>query len=176
VLEAAPGRHVCGVLDARGPPRLTTRREPFTMNRFLPQVVCGLCLLVGLSVGWYADYTRPSVRGQRKLLKEYQTVRDAFRLTDEDMAKWGGRIPEFFDSVRRQDETAAAMGLAALVRLEKGDTESARNVLQKTISIYYRSHRDDGNTNLLKHITNFAATNASLSNAIYRPLESLTNR
>jgi len=40
-----------------------------------------------------------------------------------------------------------------------------------TISIYYRSHRDDGDSNVLRHITSFAATNAALSNALYRKME-----
>ena len=153
-----------------GPAPLSTNVKPHSMTRFVPQVVCMLCLLVGLSVGWYLGYTRPSVKNQRKLLKEYQTVRNAFQLTDKEMATWGGRIPEFFDSVKRQDEMAALMGLSALARLEKGEPESAKNVLEKAISIYYRGHHGDGNSNLLRHITSFAATNASLSNAIYRPL------
>jgi len=87
------------------------------------------------------------------------------------MAEWGGRLPEFFEASKREDEWAAAMALGALVKLEQGDEETAKSRLQKTISIYYRGHRLDGDTNVLRHITTFAATNAGLSNAIYRKLE-----
>jgi hypothetical protein len=141
------------------------------VNRYLPQIVCILSLLLGLSVGWYFGYTRPSVENQRKLVKEYETIKDAFQLTDKQMGTWGGRLPEFFGAVERQDEIAASMGLAALEKLEHEDVERAKSVLQKTISMYYRSHQSDGNTNVLRRITTFAGTNAALSNAIYGRLE-----
>jgi len=77
----------------------------------------------------------------------------------------------YFDAMKRQDEMAAVVALAALVKLDGGDIEKAKSRLHTAISIYYRGHRDDGDSNVLRHITAFAATNAALSNAIYRKLE-----
>lgn len=141
------------------------------MQRLLPAIACSLCLLLGLSVGWYFGYTRPSVKNQRKLLKEYQVVRGAFGLTDKQMAEIGEQLPQIRQQMAREDEMAAAMALGALVKLEQGDIEKAKSRLQTTISIYYRRHHHDGNTNVLRHIMTFAATNAALSNTIYRKLE-----
>jgi predicted negative regulator of RcsB-dependent stress response len=141
------------------------------MQRLLPPLACLLCLLLGLSVGWYFGYSRPSVQNQRKILNEYQTVRDALGLTDKQMAEIGEQLPRMRKEMAREDEFAAAMALGALVPLEQGEIEKAKTRLQKTISIYYRGHKHDGNTNVLRRITNFATTNAGLSNAIYRRLE-----
>jgi hypothetical protein len=140
------------------------------MTRFLPSVVCVLCLLLGLSVGWYFGFTRPTRRDQEKLLKEYRYVRDNFHMTDAEMADFGEHQAEYLNALKRQDEMAAVIALGALVKIEQGDIATARSRLEKTISIYYRGHRDDGDSNVLRHITTFAATNAALSNTIYRKL------
>ena len=130
-----------------------------------------VCLLVGIAAGWYFGYTRPAAKNQRELLQQYQYVRDNFHMSDAEMADFGAHEQEYFAAMKRQDETAASMALGALVRLERGDIERTRHVLEQTISIYYRGHRQDGDSNVLRHIETFAATNASLSNAISRKLE-----
>jgi hypothetical protein len=122
-------------------------------------------------VGWYFGYTRPSVTNQRELLKKYQLEKDNFHVTDADMADFAAHKKEYFEGMKREDEMAAAMAFAALLRLERDDIAKARNVLERTISIYFRGHRHDGDSNILRNIEIFAATNASLSNAIYRKLE-----
>jgi hypothetical protein len=43
--------------------------------------------------------------------------------------------------------------------------------LATTISIYYRAHRLDGNSNFIAQIERYAGTNAAISNAIYGKLE-----
>ena len=96
------------------------------MNRFLPWLCCFLCLLLGLSAGWWFGYTRPSVKNQRQLLQEYQKVRDAFHATDREMTDFGSGLPEVWESMQRQDEFAATMALAALVKIEAGDQEIGR--------------------------------------------------
>jgi len=102
-------------------------------------------------------------------------VRDGFHVTDAEMAEGSANYmkhhAEYFEAMKRQDEFAATMALAALVKLDRGDIEKAKSRLEKTISIYYRGHRDDGDSNVLRHIVTFAATNSALSNAIYRKLE-----
>jgi hypothetical protein len=128
-------------------------------------------VLVGVGIGWYFGYTRPVAENQRKILKNYQTVRDAFHATDEEMADFGGRLPEFWDAAKRQDEFAAAVALATFRQLEAGDVSRAKKTLANTMGGYYRGHRDDGNTNVLAHIQSLAATNGKVADAIYRKLE-----
>jgi hypothetical protein len=76
-----------------------------------------------------------------------------------------------FHQSEQQDEFAAAVACAAFGRLEVGDIERAKHELLTTISIYYRAHRLDGNSNIITGIEAYASTNAALSNAIYRKLE-----
>ncbi len=130
-----------------------------------------VCLLIGIGIGWYFGYLRPTAKNQRDLLRQYQYVRDNFHMTDADMVDFGAHQQEYFAAMKRQDEMAAAMALGALVRLERGDIDRTRRVLEQTISIYYRGHRQDGDSNVLRHIETFASTNSSLSNAINRRLE-----
>ena len=130
-----------------------------------------VCLLAGISVGWFLGYRRPVAKNQRELLRQYQIVRDNFHMSDADMADFGAHQQEYFAQMKRQDEMAAVIAFAALVKLDEGDLEKAKWRLQTEISIYYRSHNRDGNSNVLRHITTYAATNAALSNAIYRKLE-----
>lgn len=141
------------------------------MQRFLPALTCCLCLLLGLSVGWYFGFTRHSVKNQRKLVNEYQALRDTFGMTDEQLAEIGKQLPTLRRQMAREDEMAAAMALGALAKLERGDVEKTRSILERTVSIYFRGHQHDGNSNVLRNIEKFAATSASLSNAIYRKLE-----
>ena len=129
------------------------------------------CLLVGIGLGWFFGYTRPAAKNQRDLLRQYQYVKDNFHMTDAEMADFGEHQQEYFAAIKRQDEMAAVIALAALVKLDQGDIEKAKWRLQTEISTYYRGHNRDGDTNVLRHITTYAATNAALSNAIYRKLE-----
>ena len=129
------------------------------------------CIFLGVGIGWYVGYSRPVAKNQRKLLNEYQFERDNFHMTDAEMADLGAHRAEYFDTMKRQDEMAAVIALAALVKLDQGDIEKAKWRLETAISIYYRGHSHDGNSNLLRHITTYASTNAALSNAIYRKLE-----
>jgi site-specific DNA-adenine methylase len=134
------------------------------VSRRMPMGQHIIWLLTSASLAWYAW-------SNHKLLKQYRIVRDNFHMTDEEMADFGKHRQEYLDAMKRQDEMAAAIALGALVKLDSGDLEKAKSRLQTAISIYYRGHRDDGDSNVLRHITTFAATNAALSNAIYRKLE-----
>lgn len=134
-------------------------------------IISLVCLLVGIGLGWFFGYTRPVARNQRELLHQYQVVRDNFHMTDAEMADFGAHQQEYFAAMKRQDEIAAVIALAALVKIDQGDIEKAKWRLQTEISTYYRGHNYDGDSNVLRHITTYAATNAALSNAIYRKLE-----
>ena len=137
------------------------------MNRFLPWLCCFLCLLLGLSAGWWFGYTRPAVKNQQKLLQEYKNIRDAFHATDREMRDYGFRLPEMWDSMQRQDEFAAGMALAALVKIEEGDTNKAKERLAGVIGIYYHTwHNNAANTNVINHIEKYAAKYLYLAAAI----------
>jgi hypothetical protein len=138
------------------------------MKRIIPPLVC---LFIGFGAGWYFGYTRPAARNQRELIRQYQYVRDNFHMTDAQMVDFGAHQQEYFAAIKREDEMAALIALAALAKLDQGDLDMAKGRLQTAISIYYRGHSFDGDSNLLRHITDYAATNAPLSNAIYRKLE-----
>jgi hypothetical protein len=133
-----------------------------------------LCFLLGVSLGWDLGYTRPNVKNQRKLLKEYETVRDGFRLTDTQMvevAAYLPLLPELREDVKRSDEFAAAVDLNAVGRLEHGNTEGAKELLLTTVAKYYQRHRHDGDTNLLAKMERVAATNATIAYWLTNRLE-----
>ncbi len=96
--------------------------------------------------GWYFGYTRGTAKADKGVWRE-------------------------FHQTKHQDEFAAAVALAALANLQRGQSQKAEHELATTLSIYYRAHRVDGDTNLIASIQAYAATNAALSNAIYRPIQ-----
>lgn len=81
------------------------------MKGYLPQVVCVLSLLLGLSVGWYFGYTRPSLRMQH-LSDELQ---NGTGMSDEQMVK---AVPEALAALKREDESVALVGLKTLGMLD----------------------------------------------------------
>ena len=112
-----------------------------------------VCLAVGIGVGWYFGYTRPTAKNQRELLAEYQYERDHFHLTDAEMAEAGPKIPQYFEDMKRQDEAAARYSLGAYKILEQGDVERAKSRLLLAVGSYYRVYHDKGgDTNLLDAI------------------------
>ena len=125
-------------------------------------LVIGVVILVRLAIVG---------KNQQKLLREYELARTSFHMTDAQIASLGKNGKEFFEGIKRQDEASAAMAFAALVELERGDIEQTKKTLETGILIYYRGHRDDGNSNLLRNVEIFAAKNTSLSNAIYKRSE-----
>lgn len=146
----------------------TDKTDEVFRRRFLIPIAC---LIVGVGAGWFLGYVQPTATNQRELLQQYRYVRDNFHMTDAEMVDFGEHEKEYFDAMKRQDEMAAAIALGALGRLNHGNIDRTRHVLEQTISIYYRGHRDDGDTNIIRHIEEYAATNASLAHAIYRKLE-----
>ncbi len=111
-----------------------------------------VCLLIGVGIGWYVGNSR-AAQNQRRVVRELQEGVKSFHLTEHE------------------DALAASIACSAFARLEAGETGKAKHTLATTISIYYRAHRVDGDRNLIAHIEAFAATNAAISNAIYRKRE-----
>ena len=98
------------------------------MKRIIPFSVC---LVVGVIIGWYFGYTRPTAERQRELLKHYQTSRDDLNMTDADMAEAGPKIPQYFEDMKRQDEQAARVALGAYRYLERGQTDESKQRLER---------------------------------------------
>jgi hypothetical protein len=97
-------------------------------------------------------------------------VARSFGMSEEDMANIDVQLPFLRRQMERSDEFAAQVALSVLKDLEAGDGEAAKVYLGKTLSVYYNGHFS-GNTNFVARIERFAATNAALSNAIYRALK-----
>src|SRR5690242_82667 len=108
--------------------------------------------LTAISCAWYAW-------SNHKVLKRYELVKNAFHATDEEMTNFAARLPEIWEGEKRQEEFAAAIALRVLYQLDSGDVAGARHNLATTLSIYYRGHRTDGNTNVIAHIERYASTN-----------------
>jgi len=134
-------------------------------------IVYSSCVLLGIGLGWYFGSTRPVAANQRKLLEQYRTVRDKFQMTDQEMADYGKHYQDYYEATKREDELAAHIALGVLIRLERGDTEKAKHMLEATIGKYYLRYGHTGHTNVIASIETYAATNASLSNAIYGKLK-----
>lgn len=111
------------------------------MKRTIPFVVC---VMLGVGIGWYFGYTRPVAKHQRELLSEYRDVRDSLHMTDKEMADVGGKLPQFVEDMKRQDEMTAFVALAVLKLLEKDDVEGAKEVLARHVGSYYRLYHAKG--------------------------------
>ena len=130
-----------------------------------------LCISLGIGIGWYLGYTRPAARSQRELLEQYQYVRDNFHLTDQEMAEAGPKIPQYFEDMKRQDETAAKFGLGGFRLLERGETDRAKQYLLKAVGSYYRLyHNKGGDTNFLFKIEEAARQYPLLATEISRKI------
>ena len=106
---------------------------------------------------------------QHKLLKKVHSVRGAFQGPDEHAADFGMKPPEFQDTLKREDDYAADMFLAALVKLEAGDTNTAKSRLIGAINLYYiRWHNNGGDSNVLRWIEKYAAQYPDLGAAILK--------
>ncbi len=122
-------------------------------------------LILGLAIGSASLYQ------QHKEIREYESVKRVLHLGDQDVVDYAAHQKEWYEGLKREDELSASISLAALVKIEEGDLEQAKERLRTEISTYYRAHKHDGNSNLLYYITRTAATNAGLSNAIYRKIQ-----
>jgi hypothetical protein len=134
------------------------------MKRTIPFIAC---VMLGVGIGWYFGYTRPVAQQHRKLLKEYQCVKENFHLTDEEMADIGPKLPQYLEDMKRQDEMTAHVGLAVLKLLESDDIKGAKEVLARHIGgYYYVYHAKGGDAKLLSMIEEAAQQYPVLSAAI----------
>lgn len=116
------------------------------MKRIIPLLAC---TLIGVGIGWYCGYTRPSLNHQREIIRQYQFFKDKLHMTDADAAELGRKTPQYFEDVKRQDEMAAVYALPTFKFLEHGDTEHAKSILLKAIGHYYRAYRGKEDIHLI---------------------------
>ncbi len=132
------------------------------MKRYLPQMACALCLLLGVSVGWYFGYTRPAIQMHRV----DEEIEMESGMSHEDVVK---AVPEAFAALKREDESTALVSLKAIGMLDRGDVGRAKKYLAYWVGTYYRVYHDkSGDTNLLKEIEGAASTNTVLAREISR--------
>ena len=104
---------------------------------------------------------------QHELFKKVCSVRGAFQHPGEHVADFGMKPSELQDTLKREDDYAADMFLAALVKLDAGDTNTAKSRLIGAINLYYiRWHNDGGDSNVLGWIQKYAAQYPDLAAAI----------
>jgi hypothetical protein len=135
------------------------------MKRYLPQLVCLLCLLFGLSAGWYFGYTRPGLKMQHL----HDEVQKETGMSEREMVR---AVPEALAAIKREDESVALVGLKAIGMLDRGDAEKAKGYLAYWVGSYYRVyHNKGGDTNLLAQIENAAASNTLIAREISKKVE-----
>ena len=129
-------------------------------------------ILLGTGIGWYFGYLRPDAKRERELLRQYDAAKDALRMSDQEMADAGVKIPEFMEGMKRTDEMAAAVALGVFGMLQRGETEAAKKRLLMPIGSYYRLYRNrGGNTNLIAQIETAAEEHPSIAAEISRNAE-----
>jgi hypothetical protein len=127
-----------------------------------------ICIAVGIGIGWYFGYTRPTARNQREVLRQAQYLRDHHHEFDSLIADLDKARAVYRKAAKPYFAESASIALAALKRIDSNDVEGARSMLALPVANYYRGHSNDEDTNLLARIVAFAATDTVLSNAIYR--------
>ena len=139
------------------------------MKRIIPLLIC---LFVGVGIGWYFGYTRPTAKNRRELLAQYQYVRDNFHMTDAEMAEAGPKIPQYFEDMKRQDEMAAVVALGAFKHLERGEIDGSKKSMLRAIGSYYRVyHTKGGDTNIMAQIEKAAQDYPALAAELTRKIE-----
>jgi hypothetical protein len=92
-----------------------------------------IALILGTALGWYFGYTRPVGRNSWRVAQitgwAPSQISDAFNAPDETFRKLVGT----------QQEAVARASLSALMSLEDGQTDRAKDFLAHRISDYYTS-------------------------------------
>ncbi len=98
-------------------------------------------MLFGVCIGWYFGYTRP-------VAKQYRIIRDAWHITDYEMAEAGAKIqdnlPQFIEGMKRTDDIATALSLGTIKFLNRGDVRGAKKLLLTPVGAYYRRYHGKG--------------------------------
>jgi hypothetical protein len=88
-------------------------------------------------------------------------------MTDEQMADVGRKFPQYLEDMKRKDEMAAIVALAAFKALEKDDVNGAKQFLVRHVgSYYYLYHGRGGDPELLSEIEQAAKQYPAISAAL----------
>lgn len=134
-------------------------------------ITYSVCVLVGIGIGWYFGYTRPVTQKQRELLEQGEYFREHTREFDADVAVFEKMRAEYAKQAEPWMASSASIALGALKDLKTNDLDGAKYRLAAIVAAYYRGHSRDGDTNLIKSIVTFAASDTAFSNAFYGPLK-----
>ncbi len=118
------------------------------------------CIVAGIGIGWYWGHSRAVSEYQRDALQRLPALES--QLTDLNRER-----AEESKAAKPYEASGASIALASLKSLDANDVAGAKSRLAATVAIYYRSHLSDGDTDLLKSIESFAASDSVLSNSIY---------
>ena len=115
-----------------------------------------VCLAVGIGVGWYFGYTRPSLQA----IHLTQELQKETGMSIQDMKK---AVPNSLAAIQREDESVATVALRGIEILDRGDTAAAKKHLAYWIGSYYRVYHANGDTNLIARIEQAATTNPEIA-------------
>ena len=132
------------------------------MKRYLPQLACVLCLLLGLSIGWYSGYTRPALHTQRL----YDAVQRETGMSDREIVR---AVPEALAAIKREDESVALVSLKAVGMLDRGAIEKTKSYLVYWVGSYYQAYRTNGDSNLLANIEAASTDKYSAGTCAHEP-------
>lgn len=118
-----------------------------------------VCLALGIGIGWYFGYTRPSLRA----IHLTQDLQRETGVSVEEMAK---AVPDSLAAIKRDDESVATVALRGIEILDRGDTAATKKYLAYWIGSYYRVYHANGDTNLITHIEQAATTNPEIATEI----------
>lgn len=121
--------------------------------------------VAGVGIGWYLAMLVELPKVEREMSKNEQAF-------EQDVAKnamfVNTRLKEYSRAAKPWEASTASIALVGLKDLETTNIENAKFRFAAMAATYYRAHLHDGDTNLLAQIKSCAATNAALSNAIFR--------
>jgi hypothetical protein len=109
-------------------------------------------VIAGFAIGGVCMYNWPEP------LQGVPTVRAAFQPSEQRTPRFEAKPSEFQEILKREDDYAADIILAALVKLEAGDIDTAKRRLIGAIKLYHLTwHDNGGDSNVLGWIEKYAA-------------------
>jgi hypothetical protein len=131
------------------------------MRHFITSVVC---LAVGIGIGWYFGYTRPS-------LQAMHITQELEKETGMSIAEMTKAVPDSLAAIQRDDESAASVSLRGIEILDRGDIPAAKKYLAHWVGSYYRVYHTRGDTNLIARIEGAATTNTEIAAEIAKKIQ-----
>jgi 4-hydroxyphenylpyruvate dioxygenase-like putative hemolysin len=131
------------------------------MRHFITSLVC---LAVGIGIGWYFGYTRPS-------LQAMHITQELEKETGMSIAEMTKAVPDSLAAIQRDDESVATVSLRGIEILDRGDIPAAKKYLAYWIGSYYRVYHTRGDTNLIARIESAATTNTEIAAELAKKIQ-----